>query len=331
MPLLSICIPTYNRSSLLRESLAYILVAAKGHEDKIEIVISDNASTDDTQMICVHFQNNRRFDIKYYRNFENTVDRNFFIVAGLARGEYIWILGDDDRIEPEAIGTVLKLLESAHNLIICNHSIWSNNFSTLIRNKFLPFDRDAIFDDHNELLMHLGPKLGFISCLIIKREIFLSVPADELEPLLPYGFAFLYAIYRAMLNKCKAYLIAFPLVLNNGSDSCANKEWWYKCFVQGTSLTFQALQNKGYLSYAIFYAKQLVLKEYVLHDISLRKRSGEDIRGLFKWMVPYYKTHIFFWFVIVPMLITPKPFIWIGHKTIINTRKIIKEFKHNLC
>ena len=314
MPLLSICIPTYNRSNLLRNSLACILVAAKGHEDKIDIVISDNASTDDTQTICNNIQdNNRAFTIEYHRNLEDIADRNFFIAAELARGEYIWILGDDDRIEPDAIGKVLKVLESAPNLIICNHSVWSNDFSTLIRKNFLSFERDRVFDDHDELLMHFGPKVGFISCVIIKADILLSVPADEWESLLPYGFAYLYAIYRAMLNKRKAYLIAAPLVLNRGSDLCANKEWWYKCFVMGSSLSFEELRKQGYSRAAIHRAKYIVLRDYVLHDLSLRRRKREDVSGLFKLMRPYYRDQWFFWVVCVQLLWLPSFIIKIAN------------------
>jgi len=56
MTLLSICIPTCNRSRLLHESLTSILNSAKGYEDKIEIVISDNVSTDDTGSVVARFQ-----------------------------------------------------------------------------------------------------------------------------------------------------------------------------------------------------------------------------------------------------------------------------------
>lgn len=312
---LSICIPTYNRAVYLRQSLESILSSAKGYAERIEIVVSDNASLNDTEPTVAEFQSKYPF-IRYHRNNVNTGDRNFFVVASLARGDYIWVFGDDDKVEGGAIGAVLRQIEADHNLIICNHSVWSSDFGRKIRKRFLPFNVDTQLRDHNVLLSRLGPRLGFISSVIIRRDIFLSVPETEWEPLLEYGFAFLYSIYAATQGRCNAYVIASPLVLNRGANSSADKEYWYKAFVTGTSRVFEELQSKGYSRRAIYCAKQIVLRDYVMHDISLRKRNGEDLQSLFNLMLPYYKKHCFFWFVIVPMLFLPRPFIWLGNKVV---------------
>ena len=49
-PLLSICIPTYNRAAILQETSRLLIRAIKesGHLSEVEICISDNASTDRT-------------------------------------------------------------------------------------------------------------------------------------------------------------------------------------------------------------------------------------------------------------------------------------------
>ena len=47
-PLLSICIPTYNRSKYLKNSIESIICQQEFLDGKVEIVISDNASEDDT-------------------------------------------------------------------------------------------------------------------------------------------------------------------------------------------------------------------------------------------------------------------------------------------
>ena len=53
-PILSICIPTYNRAESLRTSLQQY-VSCKGFDESIEIVISDNASTDDTRKVALEY------------------------------------------------------------------------------------------------------------------------------------------------------------------------------------------------------------------------------------------------------------------------------------
>lgn len=61
-PLLSICIPTYNRSTYLEEALCNI-INDTSFSDDIEIIISDNASTDNTQEIVSKY-------IKHYSNIK---------------------------------------------------------------------------------------------------------------------------------------------------------------------------------------------------------------------------------------------------------------------
>ncbi|MDD2524542.1 MAG: glycosyltransferase, partial [Endomicrobiaceae bacterium] len=53
-PLLSICIPTYNRADYLNQSIQSI-VNSDGFGDKVEIVISDNCSTDNTEITCLQW------------------------------------------------------------------------------------------------------------------------------------------------------------------------------------------------------------------------------------------------------------------------------------
>lgn len=313
MPKLSICVPTYNRSSYLRECLVSILTSVKGYEDKIEIVISDNASTDNTKSVVSEFQNEHRF-IRYHRNDVNTGDLNFYIVAGLARGEYIWVFADDDKMEAEAISIIFDSIDSGYNLIISNYSIWTSDFHAVITQRLLPFSNDVIFDDCNLLLRYLGPRLNFLSCVIIKKDIFFTVPTTEFEPYLEYGHSFLYSVYTAVFRQCYAHLIAKPLVAQRKGNSRSDINWWYKCFVTGSSLVFRELNKKGYSNRAVYCAKHQVLKDYVMHDISLRKRMGESLRGVFSIMIPYYKRHWFFWFVCVPMIFAPRPFIWFVRK-----------------
>ena len=71
-PLLSICIPTYNSSEYLAETLDSI-VSQFIDEDifsQVEIIISDNASPDDTTEIVESYQKNYK-NILYFRNEAN--------------------------------------------------------------------------------------------------------------------------------------------------------------------------------------------------------------------------------------------------------------------
>lgn len=92
-PLYSICIPTFNRAGLLSEAISFSLNQSYKN---IEIIISDNASTDKTREVVESFSDAR---IKYFRNPENIGPiRNFIKLAELANGEFMSWLQDDDLI-----------------------------------------------------------------------------------------------------------------------------------------------------------------------------------------------------------------------------------------
>lgn len=93
--LLSICIPTYNRASVLEKTLESIV---KQLDDEIEIVISDNKSTDNTEEICRNYAH--KYDnIKYYRNDVNVRDANFSLSLDRGQGQYLKLLKDSLEIK----------------------------------------------------------------------------------------------------------------------------------------------------------------------------------------------------------------------------------------
>lgn len=91
-PILSICIPTYNRACILGNVIAHY-VSCEEFDDNVELVISDNASTDETETICQDYC--RKYtNIRYYRNEENMHDENFVRVLDLGCGEYLKLFND---------------------------------------------------------------------------------------------------------------------------------------------------------------------------------------------------------------------------------------------
>lgn len=91
-PLLSICIPTYNRAHILRDVIDHYTSCQEFDKD-VELVISDNASTDETESICMEASKEHQ-NIRYYRNSENIRDANFVRVLDLGRGEYLKLFND---------------------------------------------------------------------------------------------------------------------------------------------------------------------------------------------------------------------------------------------
>jgi glycosyltransferase involved in cell wall biosynthesis len=103
-PVLSICIPTFERPQSLYNCLNSILIA-KGFSDfPFEVCVSDNSSSDESESIVNLFA--EYFDIYYHRNLSNLgFAGNFVQVTQMAQGEFIWLVGDDDLIMPDSLLT----------------------------------------------------------------------------------------------------------------------------------------------------------------------------------------------------------------------------------
>ena len=144
--ILSICIPTYNRVNQLDNCLNSILISKKKVDNfNFEICISDNCSEENTESIIKKY--NKELTIKYNRN-----EKNFgFAINGIktvsmAKGEYSWMIGDDDLILPT---TLLKLknllqnnLDKDYFFINSYHleSSYLENFSTPFDTKNLKYE-----------------------------------------------------------------------------------------------------------------------------------------------------------------------------------------------
>jgi len=106
-PIMGICIPTYNRASILKDNLINIVKTIGRYQ--IPIYISDNCSTDNTKEMVLEMQHQYP-NIFYSKNDENYgVDRNIEIAFKLCRQEYAWLLGDDDTINND-ISKIIQVL-----------------------------------------------------------------------------------------------------------------------------------------------------------------------------------------------------------------------------
>lgn len=110
-PLLSICIPTYNRATLLDVCLASILPQVQRWGETVEVIISDDASSDGTEVLLDRYA--EQYHFRRHRRKENAglVGNVTFVAGQLARGEFVWLLGDDDLLAVGAIDQVVERLQ----------------------------------------------------------------------------------------------------------------------------------------------------------------------------------------------------------------------------
>ncbi len=113
-PLVSIGMPTYNGEKTIRIALDILL--AQDFKD-FELIISDNASTDNTGNICQQYAA-RDPRIRYYRNEMNIEGENFHRVLHRARGEYFMWAADDDLWEPSYVSCMVAALDNNPDAVL---------------------------------------------------------------------------------------------------------------------------------------------------------------------------------------------------------------------
>ncbi len=108
-PFFTVAITTYNRAdSYLPETLKSALAQTY---DNLEILLSDNGSTDSTEALASSFNDSR---LKYYKHPQNIHPRDHFrFCIEEAKGKYVLILHDDDTISPDFFETCAKHVNSS--------------------------------------------------------------------------------------------------------------------------------------------------------------------------------------------------------------------------
>ena len=116
-PLLSICIPTYNRGEIVYEGVLHALGFLS---EEIEVVVLDNHSPDSTEELLSAIADPR---FHYYKNDENIGAANLLAVMRKASGKYTLLISDEDDIEYEGIEKLLLLLKGKQEFSLVYGSV----------------------------------------------------------------------------------------------------------------------------------------------------------------------------------------------------------------
>lgn len=126
--LVSICVITYNSSAYIIETLDSILLQ---DYENIELIISDDHSTDDTCEICSNWikSNHHHFKNCHLAQLpENKgICANYNHVWPLAKGEWIKFIAGDDRLKPDCISSFVKEIEDNIDIMCCLRENFRND------------------------------------------------------------------------------------------------------------------------------------------------------------------------------------------------------------
>ncbi|UUX96772.1 glycosyltransferase [Aquabacterium sp. J223] len=152
-------------------------------DPRIEVVISDNASTDATSAVVTSFADRTGKAIRFRRNPTNQgIDGNIHAVSRLATGRYLLLMSDDDLLLPGALGHLLKMVDDTPSLLFCfvNGGSFTGRYDPAATlPPLVPLQAPLYTDDPNELLTTIGVWSTFISSFFVERQAWLNVPNAE--------------------------------------------------------------------------------------------------------------------------------------------------------
>ena len=218
--ILSVCIPTYSRREQVLQTAALVcdqLPAAA------ELVISDNGSTDGTAdaveaFAAAHPKQSVRL-VKHSRNVG--FDQNVLDVVSNARGDFCWLLGDDDVPRSGALARICSELERQPSLahMLLNHARFDAITRTITKPRMVALAADLAPPTASEFFFHrcpsrsyfrrLGTNLITLSANVVNRHKWLEASADA-GPFVGSNMIHVFVITRMLATGGNAKFIAEP-------------------------------------------------------------------------------------------------------------------------
>jgi abequosyltransferase len=261
-PLLTIAIPTFSRTHLLEGLLEVLLEQLEG-ESRVELLISDNASTDSTGATVAAYQA-RGLSIRYIRNETNIgPDRNILQCFLLASGDYVWVFSDDDLILPGTIKRVLDVLSlGVYDIVNITACLYQEDGGHL-EERTGPLG-DVDFSGAKDFAGAVHVFFTFISGVILHKKRISSLPHRPFESILDTNLTQLGPVYSALNCHRRSLLIRDPLIAARSNS------------------------NVGYALYRVFGTTfEKITREWI-DDESVRQAifNGTIRRFLPFWIIP---------------------------------------------
>ncbi len=234
--LLSICIPTRNQPSELKNTLENILMQST---PQIEIIIGDQSTNKDTA-IMMH---NNFLTIPQIHYFQNTttqgIDNNILFVTDYAHGEYLWWFGDD-MMEEGAIAHVIEIIKKYPRLAL----LWVNFYDWNRAGRAVNYKNDMLFDDKNSFLETILGNISFASSIVFKKSAILNIDKNHMKQFIGSGLINLYIPLHILSKSNMFYYIAHPYIRANATPPGKGSYDGFQVFAINFFRVCQAFKSK---------------------------------------------------------------------------------------
>lgn len=278
-PILSICIPIYNRLSYLEKMLSRFFEDKDLFDEEIHLFISDNCSQDDLQSCCGKYQS-MGLNLYYHRNEENIgPDRNFELCFHSGKGKYTWLLGSDDIPVKGFLRNLLdQLIKNDYGLF---HLSMKPLKSSLIE-----------FHDCDKMAIAVNYWITFMSANIIRTDTLSEVDfSDYRKSNMIQVPAYLNACTTSKINAVSFLCPPFEKDSDSGNNGGYNL---FKVFVTNLFGIYEKFVDRELLSqYAFDKIREIEFKEflsgYIVRLLIFKTNKNFDISDGWIILGNYYK------------------------------------------
>lgn len=281
-------------------------------DEEVEIIVSDNASTDGTKeyMEGIKAQNQK---IKYFR-WQETVacGENLLNVVNLASEGYCWLLSDDDQLQEGSLSKVKKILEEYPDLTGLSVNVEGFDVHLSKRKKLRYSHRlkkSVHFSSFKVCYKELGAWFGFWSAQIIKKEKWMqALSCKEHEKYL--GYHHLYLICKMIKKDPSWYFLADKCVGYRADNESFSKEYGRLKRYEIDLVTYQKVGRDFFgRSKEERAVCRKVLNAYSFWQIvamKLHNTKKEELLAVLKASFHHYKSYPEFWVKLLPLFLIPR-------------------------
>lgn len=187
--ILSICIPTYNRVEVLKKCIDSIVMSNPFRKGCVEIVVSDNMSSDGTQATMDEYKDKFGY-IVYNKNEENIGgDLNFIKVLSLAHGKFIKLHNDYCEFTETGLEYMVSRIEELQKnkpyIFLCSATyphikeIQYKSFDDFVKNEFLGLSWISAIGFWKEDFKNLPNKERMLSIKFMQTDWLLRIAKDK--------------------------------------------------------------------------------------------------------------------------------------------------------
>lgn len=300
---LTFAIPTYNGAEFLAGAIESIVKEAAAEKLKdIEVLISDNCSTDGTREIAEKYQAEYPGMVRYRRNTENVgYDRNVDLAVREARGEYVWLIGDDDYLSPGGVSAIrAKLLAQADPKPAA--LIAPADHYNMVRKEMVYADRppaDKVCPDGNSFFESTMWKTSSMASVIVNRADWEQM---DLSDAFGSHWGHLAGLIKIMKNRPGVVLAAPPVIVRirnpRWQGNFGNQLWAGVTHFDILS----RLNTEGYSPEIFEEFLRLRIASNLMAILTLKPSAfGEKLR-IARGMARYLYKFPVFWFIHLPAL-----------------------------